>query len=202
MGRPLTQSSIFSTSKNQGARATMKTHGQTNMRIASLSIGAVILFAGCSGATQNLSGSPVGASSYQVQPLTTYSTTVGIKNAWIATIYGSGSATCWSISPGLPSVAGFNTLSAPITLSYTPTCPGPSILPITYGPGPVVTSNNPANCTFNVSYNGTRFVYTVTQGSSTACTAGPSPLSGYDEILTYAQIGPNEKRSFKRDSRL
>jgi hypothetical protein len=131
------------------------------------------------------------SSAHRGGPLTTVATIVGIKNDWISTISGSGSATCWSISPSLPSVGPFGDLSGPVTLSYTPLCPTPSTLPITYGPG----ASAAAECTFTVSYNGTAFQYIVTQGTSTACSVAPSPISGYDEILTYAQKGPAGKRS-------
>lgn len=165
------------------------------LRPSVTAIAAFAILAACSGGAQAPSNPTISSSSNapRIRPLTTVSTTVGIKNNWIATISGSGSAMCWSISPGLPSVAGFGHLSGPVTLSYTPLCPTPSTLAITYGPPG--TSNTGADCTFGVSYNGTAFMYTVTQGTSTACTVGPSPISGYDEILTYAQKGPAGKRS-------
>lgn len=162
--------------------------------LAITTVAGLMILGGCTGGAQ-IPVNPAAAASSNVHragPLTTVSTIVGIKNDWIATIHGSGSAMCWTITPGLPSVGPFGTLSGPITLSYTPLCPGVSTLPIAYGPGG--TSTN-ANCTFNVSYDGTNFVYSVAQGSSTACTVGPSATTAYDEILTYAQKGPNAKRS-------
>ncbi|MGA8576056.1 MAG: hypothetical protein WB609_10325 [Candidatus Cybelea sp.] len=168
-------------------------HHQSRLAIATVATLAIL--AGCSGGAQ-APVNPAAASSsnvHRIGPLTTVSTIVGIKNDWIATIHGSGSATCWSISPGLPSVGPFGDLSGPITLSYTPLCPSVSTLPITYGPG----GSAGAECTFNVNYDGTNFLYSVTQGSSTACTVAPSPTTGYDEILTYAQKGPDGKRFFK-----
>lgn len=157
--------------------------------VAFLSIG---LLAGCGAGTAGL-GAPGSSTSNasHVQPQTTVSTIVGIKNDWISTISGSGSAPCWSISPGLPNVGGFGQLSGPITLSYTPLCPSPGGLQITYGPEGTSTS---ADCTFNVSYNGTLFLYSVNQGSGTKCSVAPSADTKYDEILTYAQIGPDAKR--------
>jgi hypothetical protein len=162
--------------------------------LAITTIAALAILGGCAGGAQTPVNPAVAASSnvHRAGPLTTVSTIVGIKNDWIATIHGSGSATCWTISPGLPSVGPFGTLSSPITLSYTPLCPGVSTLPVTYGPGGTSTS---ANCTFNISYNGTNFLYGVAQGSSTVCTVGPSATTAYAEILTYAQKGPNAKRS-------
>jgi hypothetical protein len=160
--------------------------------LAIATLATLVALAGCGGGTQPpLSPSTTSSIMRHVGPLTTVSTIVGIKNDWIATIQGSGSATCWSISPGLPSVGPFGDLSGPITLSYTPLCPSLAALPITYGPSG---SSTTADCTFTISYDGTRFVYNVIQGSSTACSVAPSPVTGYDEILTYAQKGPNEKR--------
>lgn len=158
-----------------------------------LALLAIGLFAGCSGGAQGFGapGSSASTASH-FRPQTTVSTIVGIKNDWIATISGTGSAQCWSISPGLPSVGGFGQLSGPVRLTYTSPCTSTAFLPITYGPGG---SSTGANCTFNVGYNGTNFVYNVTQGSVTACSVAPSASSRYDEILTYAQIGPNANRS-------
>lgn len=165
-------------------------------RVAIAALAAFTILAGCSGGAQ-VPVNPTASSSssaHRIGPLTTVSTIVGIRNDWIATIHGSGSATCWSISPGLPSVGPFGDLSGPVTLSYTPLCPTPSTLAITYGPGG---SSTGAECSFNVSYDGTNFLYSVTQGSSTACTVAPSPSTSYDEILTYAQKGPDGNRFFK-----
>lgn len=150
------------------------------------------LLASCGGGAAGIAtpGSSTSGAS-RVHPQTTVSTIVGIKNDWISTISGNGSAPCWSISPGLPNVGGFGQLSGPITLSYTPLCPSPGGLQITYGPEGTSTS---ADCTFNVSYDGTSFVYSVNQGSGTKCSVGPSADTKYDEILTYAQIGPDNKR--------
>jgi hypothetical protein len=166
-------------------------HQQSGPVVAMLAACAIL--AGCSAGAQSPVNPTVSSSSnvHHIGPLTTVSTIVGIKNDWISTISGSGSAMCWSISPGLPSVGPFGDLSGPVTLSYTPLCPTPSTLAITYGPGG---SSTGAECTFNVSYNGTTFLYSVTQGSSTACSVGPSPTTRYDEILTYAQKGPAGKR--------
>lgn len=151
--------------------------------IAALSASAML--AACNGGVSS-SFSPLSSISnarHHVGPLATVSTFVGIKNDWIQTIVGSGSAPCWTISPKLPSVAPGD-LSAPVTLSYNTLCVTPANLPITYGPGPAATSN----CTFTVAYNGTSFTYSVTQGTNTACTATPSPNTHYDEFLTYAQV--------------
>lgn len=165
-------------------------------RLVVVTLAAFAILAGCNGGAQTPINPTASLSSsvHRIGPLTTVSTIVGIRNDWIATIHGSGSATCWSISPGLPSVGPFGDLSGPVTLSYTPLCPTPSTLAITYGPGG---SSTGAECSFNVSYNGTTFLYSVTQGSSTACSVAPSPTTGYDEILTYAQKGPAGNRFFK-----
>jgi hypothetical protein len=163
--------------------------------IAVAAVAACTILAGCSSGPQATLNPTSTWSAHRVEPLTTVSTIVGIKNDWIATIHGSGSAPCWTISPGLPSVGPFGELSGPITLSYTPLCPSLSTLPIMYGPAGTTTSG--ADCTFNVSYDGTHFIYSVTQGSGTACSVGPSASTHYDEILTYAQRGPDSKRSLK-----
>jgi|HubBroStandDraft_2_1064218.scaffolds.fasta_scaffold218657_1 hypothetical protein len=162
------------------------------LRIVVASAGIAII-AGCSStaAGPTTSGSSIPNVS-RVQPATSVSTVIGIKNDWISTISGTGSAQCWNISPGLPNVGGFGQLSGKITLTYTPLCPSPGGLQITYGPEGTSTS---ADCTFNVNYNGSAFTYSVIQGSGTNCSVGPSPTTGYDEILTYAQIGPDVKRS-------
>lgn len=163
------------------------------LRPSVIALAAFAILAACSGGAQTPINPTISSSSSanRIGPLTTVSTTVGIKNNWIATISGSGSAMCWNISPGLPSVAGFGHLSGPVTLSYTPLCPTPSTLAIVYGPPG--TSSTGADCTFGVSYNGTAFQYTVAQGTSTMCSVSPSPISGYDEILSYAQKGPAGK---------
>jgi hypothetical protein len=149
------------------------------------------LFAGCGGAQSIVAPGLSGPTAFHVQPQTSISTIVGIRNNWIATISGAGSAQCWSISPGLPNVGGFGQLSGPVTLAYTPLCPSPGGLQVTYGPEGTSTS---ADCTFNISYTGSIFTYSFMQGSGTKCSVGPSPTTGYDEILTYAQIGPDAKR--------
>jgi hypothetical protein len=157
-----------------------------------IAVAAVGIIAGCSGAAQGPggTGSSVPIASH-VQPQTSVSTVIGIRNDWIATISGSGSAQCWNISPGLPDVGGFGQLSGKVTLTYTELCPSPGGLAIAYGPEGTSTS---ADCTFTVNYTGTMFTYSVMQGSGTKCSVGPSPMTGYDEILTYAQIGPDAKR--------
>lgn len=157
-----------------------------------LALFAGALFAGCSGGAQGFGAPGSSSPTAHGQPQTSYSTIVGIKNDWIATIYGSGSAMCWSISPGLPSVGGFGQLSDPVTLTYTPLCPSAaSTLAIQYGP---VGTSTSADCTFNVTFNGTIFTYTVDQSPGTKCSVAPSADARYNEILTYAQIGPNAKR--------
>jgi hypothetical protein len=152
-------------------------------------LAAAAIFAGCSTGTQS-SLSPSGTAqngSHRVGPLATVSNVVQIDNAWTQTIFGSGSATCWSISPTpLPSVAP-SASSPPVTLTYNTTCPVTAPLPIRYGPGVTPLED----CTFNVGYNGTNFTYSVTQGTHTDCTAKPSPISSIDEILTYDQVTPS-----------
>lgn len=160
--------------------------------VATLATLAIV--AGCSGSSQTALNptAPSSSSMQRIGPSTTVSTVVGIKNDWIATISGSGSAPCWSISPGLPTVGPFGDLSGPVTLSYTPLCPTPGTLGITYGPP---SGSSASQCTFTISYNGANFLYTVTQGGSTACSVAPSASTRYDEILTYAQKGPDSKRA-------
>ena len=158
-----------------------------------IAFSSIAIIVGCSGGQQGSgsSGSLMPTAS-RVQPQTSVSTVIGIKNDWISTISGSGSAQCWNISPGLPNVGGFGQLSGKITLTYTPLCPSPGALQITYGPEGTGAT---ADCAFNINYTGSIFTYSVNQGSGTKCSVGPSPTTGYDEILTYAQIGPSEKRS-------
>jgi hypothetical protein len=170
----------------------MKTPQGSRICRAFGALAAAALVAACSGGPQSLlnaSGPLASSASVRAKGADTVSTVVGIKNDWTNTILGAGSATCWSISPSLPSV-GAGDLSDPITLSYTPSCPATSTLKIVYGP-----ETNPASdCTFNVTSNGTTFTYTVTQGADTACTVAPSASSRYDEILTYAQLTPGLKK--------
>ena len=154
-------------------------------------LAAAAIVAACSTGTQS-SLSPSGIAqnrSRHVGPLATVSNVVQIDNAWTQTIFGSGSATCWSISPTpLPSVAP-SASSPPVTLTYNTTCPVTAPLPISYGPAITPLEQ----CTFNVGYNGTNFTYSVTQGTHTDCTAKPSPISSIDQILTYDQIRPSLK---------
>jgi hypothetical protein len=63
-------------------------------------LAALAVVAGCSGAAQ-APVNPTASSSSSVRhvgPLTTVTTVVGIKNDWVMTIIGSGSAMCWSIA--------------------------------------------------------------------------------------------------------
>jgi hypothetical protein len=156
-------------------------------------VAAAAIFTGCSTGTQS-SLSPSGVAqngSHRGGPLATVSDVVQINNAWTQTVLGSGSATCWSISPTpLPSVAP-SASSPPVTLSYDTTCPVTATLPITYGPATTPLEN----CTLNVGYNSTNFTYSVTQGTHTDCTAKPSPISSIDEILTYDQISPSVRHA-------
>lgn len=147
---------------------------------------AAAFIAGCGGGSQSLgpaSGSNQGATQ-QIHPLQSVSTRVAVHNKWIQTIHASGSAACWAISPTpLPSVAP-SASSPPITLTYDTTCTFVSVLPIKYGP-----LTTPSDCTFTVAYNGTMFVYSVTQGTNTDCKAFPSPTSIVNEIFQYNQDG-------------
>lgn len=148
-------------------------------------------FAGCSGAPSAFGPTGSAAStSHRTGPLATVAATVGIRNASIKKISGSGSAICWNISPSLPTVDPGD-LSGPVILSYNTLCPTLSMLHITYGPGSSVASN----CTFNVGYNGMSFTYSATQGTSTACSVAVSPITGYNEILTYDQATPGARKT-------
>jgi hypothetical protein len=151
------------------------------------------LLTGC-GAPQT-AFSPSGSASTNVSrhvgPLDDPSTQVDIQNDWTAAIAGSGSATCWTISPPLP-VVGAGDTAGPITLTYTPLCPSISTLPITYGPA---ISTGPS-CTFDVSYTSSGFSYSVTQSALTDCRI-VYPPNGVNAIFVYNQLGSGAKRAVR-----
>lgn len=146
------------------------------------------LLAACAGGTQSAFNPSSQPASHHVGPLSTVSTIVGIRNDWTTTISGSGSALCWSISPGLPDVAG-GSLSSPVTLSYNTLCDPITTLHITYTNGAVGGA-----CTYNVLYNGRGFSYSVTQETLTDCSTEISPIASYNELLIYNFIPPTGKR--------
>jgi len=159
-----------------------------NRLIAALA--ASFALAGCGAAQAPLSspGSTVPVASHHAGPLTDPSTEVDIANDWTAAIAGSGSADCWTISPGLPLVDA-GAIAGPITLSYhvSPICGVPSSLGIAYGPA----ASTGARCTFNTLYDG-HFSFSVAQSSVTDCTI-KYPPEGVSAIFTYAQITPGSR---------
>ena len=154
-----------------------------------LLLAACVSLSACSGSFNPASQPASQPASRRVGPLATVSTIVGIENGWIATISGSGSATCWTISPGLPSVAG-GSLSARVKLSFNTVCEPLANLVITYTNGAVGGA-----CKFTVQYTGTGFSYKVTQDTLTDCSTEISPNSNYDELLIYNYIPPTGKRT-------
>lgn len=162
---------------------------QKSIFVAILTLISGAIFAGCgSGPGSQMNSLGTSNAQHRASPLSV-STVVGIKNTWSSTITGSGSAQCWTTSSPFPAVPAA-TLSKPITLIYNNSCVFVSVLPITYGPP---NGSTQTLCTFNVSYNGTSFNYGVDNGTLTKCTATPSPISPYDEILTYVLIPPDAK---------
>jgi hypothetical protein len=159
---------------------------------AVLAVVVAALVAGCGG-TQALSpsGSTMANTSRHAGPLDDPSTQVDIQNDWTASIAGSGSATCWTISPALP-IVGAGDTAGPINLTYTPLCPSVSTLPITYGPA---ISTGPS-CTFDVSYTSSGFSYSVTQSTLTDCTI-VYPPNGVNAIFVYNQLGSGAKRAVR-----
>jgi hypothetical protein len=152
-----------------------------------VAIGAAFAVTGCGAAQAPLSpsGSTVTNVSRHVGPLDGASTEVDIQNDWTAAIAGSGSADCWTISPGLP-IVDAGDIAGPITLTYhaSTSCPVPSSLGISYGPAAVTGPR----CTFNVVYDA-HFSFSVMQSVMTACTI-EYPPEGVNAIFTYAQITP------------
>jgi hypothetical protein len=148
--------------------------------VIAVSISAVL--ASC-GAQQGFStaSSAVSRSSYATH-LTDPSTQVDVQNNWTAAISGSGSASCWTISPTLP-IVGAGDTAGPITLTYTFTtgCPIPSALGISYGPAAFTGQR----CTFYTTYNASGFTFSVTQSDNTACSIKYPPT--VSAIFSYAQ---------------
>lgn len=148
-----------------------------------LAIAIAALLVGC-GAQQGLSAanSTAANGTPYATHLTDPSTQVDIQNNWTASIAGSGSASCWTISPGLP-IVGAGDTAGPITLTYTFTtgCPIPSALGITYGPAAFTGER----CTFYTTYNASGFTFSVTQSGNTACSIKYPPT--ISAIFSYAQ---------------
>jgi hypothetical protein len=148
-----------------------------------LSTTTAALFVGC-GAQPGLSAANSAAisSSPHTTRLADPSVQVDIQNNWTASIAGSGSASCWTISPGLP-IVGAGDTAGPITLTYnfTTGCPIPSALGITYGPAAFTGER----CTFYTTYNASGFTFSVTQTDNTACSIKYPPM--VSAIFSYAQ---------------
>jgi hypothetical protein len=122
------------------------------------------------------------------------STRVKIYNSGSSTIFGTGSAPCWTISPTpLPSV-GPGSYSGIETLSHNPLC-GVSTLNITYQ----TISGADTACTFETTYSG-GFSYSVDNSPTTACTATHSTNVTFDELFSYDPAGQARKqtRTLKR----
>lgn len=158
------------------------------IRLITATIAALII-AGCGGAQTPISPSSSGSNvPGRVVPLDA-STQVDIRNDWTASIAGSGSATCWTISPALPLVGAGDT-AGPITLTHhtSPSCGIPSGLTVTYGPA----ASTGARCMFNVVYD-VSFSFSVTQSSSTNCSIEYPPT--INAIFVYARLGSAMKHS-------
>ena len=158
---------------------------KSRFRYAATLLTAAILTAGCgtNSGPNAMSNLAQGQNRTGGHPLVFVSTTVKFKNNGSSTISGSGSSTCWSISPSLPNVTS-GSVSATITLGYDTTCiNGPNHLDISYGP-----SGGPA-CTFVTTYSSGAFSYAADNTASTACTATPSGNPTFDELYTYAPAG-------------
>jgi hypothetical protein len=144
---------------------------------------ATFFTVGCdAGSGSSIGSGPIGTQAQsRAHPSVFVSTSVEFKNDSSTTITGSGSATCWSISPSLPTLSAGH-LSGDITLGYDTTCiNGPNHLDITYGPtsGPY--------CTFVTTYASGHFTYEADNSPLTACTATASGTG--EEIYTYALSG-------------
>jgi hypothetical protein len=166
------------------------------MKIASLSTGhcaagliaIAAIVAGCTSATPTGVGIPSAAHSRGVRHLVLETTTVKFYNSGSSTIYGSGSATCWSVSPTpLPSIGPGN-YSGVIDLSYDTACVGgPDHIDISYGP-----SGGPS-CLFTTTYNA-GFSYSVSNNPLTDCTATASGAPIFKELFSYDPSGSLNKR--------
>lgn len=155
----------------------------------SVAVAAAFMVAGCGASQGALSPSGSNDVSRRVSPLSDPSAQVGITNDWTAAISGSGSAPCWTISPGLP-IIGAGDSSGPITLTYTPLCPTISTLPITYGPA----ASTGGRCTFNTLYSASGFSFSVVQSSVTDCKI-VYPPNGLNAIFVYNQLAPGARRA-------
>lgn len=156
-----------------------------------LAVAAAFLIAGCGAAQGPLapSGPAIANRSHNVKPLDGASTEVDIQNSWTASIAGSGSADCWTISPGLP-IVGAGDIAGPVTLTYSPStiCGVPSAIAISYGPA----AFTGAKCTFYVTYD-VSFSFSVTQSGNTDCSIEYPPV-GVNAILTYDQKATSGRR--------
>jgi hypothetical protein len=151
--------------------------------------GAVAIVAGCSTqAGSPLGSSPAGLGASRAHSLNIVTTRVEIYNSGSATILGTGSSACWTISPTpLPSVSP-DTYSGVISLSYNTTCAGPNFIDIAYAP----TVGADDSCTFVTTYD-MGFSYSVDNSEGTACTATPSHNVAFDELFSYDPSGSLRK---------
>lgn len=167
--------------------------GAAHYAVGLFAVAAIV--AGCTSGSQTALGpnqpnQPGAMQSHRISPLQTVSTRVRINNFASFTIYGSGSAMCWSISPTpLPSVAPSGN-SAPITLTYDEACVTPSSLGITYGP-----LTTPQSCKFITSFGSSGFSYTVDNSVHTACTATPSTSALVNEYFNYKTASSTSRRA-------
>ncbi len=125
-----------------------------------VAVASAFLIASCGAAQAPVSATGSTANmSRRGGPLAGASTEVDIQNNWIASIAGSGSSDCWTISPGLP-IVGAGDTAGPLTLTHTtsPSCGIPSGLAITYGPA----ATTGEKCTFNTVFNASGFTFSVT----------------------------------------
>ncbi len=164
-------------------------HGRRG-RFALVAVAALGL-AGCSGSQAPFAPSGPGATplARHPVPLEGASTEVDIQNDWTASIAGSGSEDCWTISPALP-IVGSGDTAGPIKLTYRPStsCGVPSGIGISYGPAAVTGER----CTFTVVYD-VNFSFSVAQSSNTACSI-KYPPNGVSAILVYAQNASGSSR--------
>lgn len=141
------------------------------------------LAAGCNGPTSSLGSPGADGPSSHVHPLQTVSTRVAIYNSGTVTISGTGSAACWSISPGLPNVPA-GEYSSPITLTFNLDCVATNKLDITYGPTIIADED----CTFETTYNN-GFTYKAVNSVLTDCSVSPSKNVSYDELFSWDPAG-------------
>jgi hypothetical protein len=155
------------------------------LEFVALLVGAIAIVAGCSSqAGSPLGSSPTGPSASRAHSLDIVPTRVKIYNSGSATISGTGSSACWTISPTpLPSVSP-DTTSGVVTLSFNTACAGPNFIDISYAP----VSGADAICTFVTTYY-MGFTYSVDNSEDTACTATPSHNVTFEELFSYDPAG-------------